>query len=95
MARTMLIHANSRWPDGVTTNLWPYAIQMANEAISNTLSFQDENRRIPMEFFANSNVTANPKHWKPFGCPENRIISGNSKVEWELTWGNHRNTYVW
>jgi hypothetical protein len=26
MARTMLIHANLRWPESVTTNLWPYAI---------------------------------------------------------------------
>ncbi len=69
MARTMLIQANLRWPNGVTTNLWPYAIQMANEVINNTPSFQDENRRLPVELFANSNVNANPKHWKPFGCP--------------------------
>ena len=80
MARTMLIHANSRWPESVTTNLWPYAIRMANEAINDTPSFQDEDRKTPVELFANSNVTANPKHWKPFGCPvyvlDNQLQSG-------------------
>ncbi|KAI2502191.1 hypothetical protein MHU86_12243 [Fragilaria crotonensis] len=69
MARTMLIHANSRWSESVTTNLWPYAVRMANEAINNTPSFQDEDGKTPVELFANSKVTANPKHWKPFGCP--------------------------
>jgi hypothetical protein len=87
MARTMLIHANSRWPDGVTTNLWPYAIRMANEAINNTPSFQDKNRKTPVELFANSNVTANPKHWKPFGCPvfvlDNQLQSGNPFHKWQ------------
>jgi len=87
MARTMLIHANSRWPDGVTTNLWPYAIRMANEAINNTPSFQDENRKTPVELFANSNVTANPKHWKPFGCPvyvlDNQLQSGKPFHKWQ------------
>jgi hypothetical protein len=28
MARTMMIHANRRWDDAVTTNLWPYATKM-------------------------------------------------------------------
>ena len=69
MARTMLIHANSRWADSVTINLWPYAIRMANEAINNTPSFQDDLKRTPIEIFANTKVSANPKHWKPFGCP--------------------------
>ena len=26
MARTMLIHANKRWPSAITANLWPYAM---------------------------------------------------------------------
>ena len=87
MARTMLIHANSRWPESVTTNLWPYAIRMASEAINNTPSFQDEDRKTPVELFANSNVTANPKHWKPFGCPvyvlDNQLQSGKPFHKWQ------------
>ena len=69
MARTMLIHANSRWPDSVTTNLWPYAVRTANDAINNTPSMQDGERRTPTEIFSKSKVASNPKHWKAFGCP--------------------------
>ena len=38
LARTMLIHANKRWPSAVTPNLWHYAIRMANEVLNNTPS---------------------------------------------------------
>ena len=69
LARTMLIHANARWSDSVTANLWPYAIRMANEAVNHTPSFQDEKKRSPIELFTGSSVSSNPKHWKPFGCP--------------------------
>ena len=69
MARTMLIHANSRWPDSVTTNLWPYAVRTANDAINNTPCLQDGEKRTPTEIFSKSKVASNPKHWKPFGCP--------------------------
>ena len=48
IARTMLIHANKRWPTAITTNLWPYAIRMANEVLNNTPSMQDAKRRSPL-----------------------------------------------
>ncbi|KAI2497837.1 hypothetical protein MHU86_16671 [Fragilaria crotonensis] len=69
LARAMLMHANTRWSDAITANLWPYAIRYANEAINHTPSMQDTHRRSPMEIFSNSKVATNPKHWKPFGCP--------------------------
>ena len=69
LARSMLIHANARWSGSVTTNLWPYAIRTANDAVNNTPSFQDEKRRTPTQIFAKTEVSSNPKHWKPFGCP--------------------------
>jgi hypothetical protein len=69
LARTMLIHSNSRWPMCVTANLWPYAVRTANDVINHTPSFQDKERRSPMEIFSNTKVVSNPKHWKPFGCP--------------------------
>jgi len=65
----MLIHANKRWPDSVTANLWPYAVRAANDAINYTPSLQDKGRRSPTEIFTKSKVVSNPKHWKPFGCP--------------------------
>ena len=69
LARSMLIHASSRWRDSVTANLWPYAIRNANEAVNNTPSFQDRDRRTPIDIFAGTKVSSNPKHWKPFGSP--------------------------
>ena len=35
-ARTMLIHANRRWPEVVNAHLWPYAIRMANDIFNHT-----------------------------------------------------------
>lgn len=69
LARAMLMHANARWGDTITANLWPYAVRNASDAINHTPSMQDANRRSPMELFSNSKVATNPKHWKPFGCP--------------------------
>ena len=69
MARTMLIHANRRWPDAITTNLWPYAIRMANDAINATPNFNLENSATPIEVVAKTKIASNPKHWHHFGCP--------------------------
>jgi Reverse transcriptase (RNA-dependent DNA polymerase) len=69
LARAMLMHANARWGDTITANLWPYAVRSASDAINHTPSMQDANRRSPIELFSNSKVATNPKHWKPFGCP--------------------------
>jgi len=78
LARTMLIHANKRWPKSVTTNLWPYALRMANEVLNNTPSMQDKQRRAPLQIFAATKVAINPKHWHPFGCP---VYVLNSKLQ--------------
>jgi hypothetical protein len=69
LARTMLIHANRRWPKAVTANLWPYALRMANDVMNETPSMQNKDRRSPQQIFSRTNVQPNPKHWKPFGCP--------------------------
>ena len=87
LARTMLIHANARWKDSVSTNLWPYALRYANEAINHTPSFQDAERRAPVEKFSNAKVTSNPKHWKPFACPvyvlDNDLQGQNPFHKWK------------
>ena len=44
-------------------------IRAANDAVNCTPSFQDEKRRTPTQIFAKTEVSSNPKHWKPFGCP--------------------------
>jgi hypothetical protein len=80
LARTMLIHANKRWPKAITTNLWPYALRMANDVLNETPLMQNKEKRSPQQLFSNTMVQPNPKHWKPFGCPvyvlENSLQSG-------------------
>lgn len=87
LARTMLIHANRRWPAAITTNLWPYAIRMATDVINNTPRLQDQDKREPVNIFSSTrDVQINSKHWKPFGCPvyvlENELQAGQIYHKW-------------
>ena len=51
LACAMLAHANARWSDTVSANLWPYAVRNASNAINHTPSMQDSERRSPIEIF--------------------------------------------
>ena len=68
-ARTMIIHAHRRWPSAITTNLWPYAVRMANDMLNATPSLKWKDGQTPSSKFHRSPVSANPKHWQHFGCP--------------------------
>jgi len=69
LARTMLIHAQRRWPQAITTNLWPYAIRMANDVLNATPNLQHKTKEPAELLFSGSTITSNPKHWHHFGCP--------------------------
>jgi hypothetical protein len=72
LARTMLIHATRRWPNGITANLWPYALRQANNILNATPRLtgnKNDDHRTPLESFSGTAVDCNPKHWHPFGCP--------------------------
>jgi hypothetical protein len=69
LARTMLIHANRRWPKGVDAHLWPYAVRMAADVLNETPSLQDAQHRSPLQLFCNTKVAVNSKNYIPFGCP--------------------------
>jgi hypothetical protein len=69
MARTMLIHAQRRWPKAINANLWPYAIRMENDSINMTPNLKFEDHRTPLEPLSLTEVTTNPNHWHHFGCP--------------------------
>ena len=69
LARAMLIHANRRWPEAITPNLWPYAIKMANEVLNDTPNMLDPERRSAVQIFSRAKVHHNSKHQKTFGCP--------------------------
>ena len=52
LARTMLVHANKRWPKAITANLWPYAIRMANDVSNETPLMQDPAKRTAQQLFS-------------------------------------------
>jgi Reverse transcriptase (RNA-dependent DNA polymerase)/GAG-pre-integrase domain len=83
-ARTMLIHAQKRWPTAITTNLWPYALRMANDIMNDTPNLVTHH--IPTNDFTKSNIAVNPKHWHTFGCPmytlDTSLQSGKKIDKW-------------
>ena len=87
-ARTMLIHSAKRWPAAVTANLWPYAIRMANQSSLEMPSLQFKDGRTPLQAFAGSRATTNPKFWQPFACPiyvldDNLQTAGGIHGKWK------------
>ena len=87
LARSMLIHANRKWPKTVTTNLWPYAIRMANDVYNNSPCFQLDDNISPMQILSGSNVSINVKHYRPFGCPafvlNNALQQNKPHAKWD------------
>lgn len=69
LTRTSMIQAQRRWPDAITTNLWPYAMKMANEAHNATPNPKSTEGYSPLQMVSKSKVATNPKHWRHFGCP--------------------------
>ena len=68
-ARTMIMHANKRWPSGVSTNLWPYAIRMASDMYNNSPHKGLPEGKTPNQVASGSDVNINVKHIHTFGCP--------------------------
>ncbi|KAI2511676.1 hypothetical protein MHU86_2742 [Fragilaria crotonensis] len=48
-ARTMLIHAQHRWPKAIDAHLWPYALRVANEVHNSTPTIGREDHKSPFE----------------------------------------------
>jgi hypothetical protein len=87
LARTMLIHANKRWPKVATANLWPYAVRMENDVLNETPSLRIASRQRPMQIFGDTKVSPNAKHWKPVGCPvyvlDTNLKAGKIHHKWK------------
>ena len=87
MARTMLLHANKRWPQAITANLWPYAVRHANDCINASPNMQHESKQSPLQLFSQSAINTNKKHWRPFGCPvyvlDEKLQSNKPHNKWE------------
>ena len=64
LTRAMMIHAQHKWRDAVTPNLWPYAMRMANDCLNETPNMIDNEGRTAEQIFSQTSVQANTKHQK-------------------------------
>jgi hypothetical protein len=85
LARASLIHAIRRWPDAITTHLWPYALRKANATIN--LAVPPNKQNTPIEYFSNTKEYQNLRHEHPFGCPayvlDRKMQGGMKGPKWE------------
>ena len=68
MARTMLLHAQHRWPEAINAHLWPYAIKIANDNGNRLPSINGEGVS-PIELFSQVSVAPQVRHSHTFGSP--------------------------
>ena len=63
----MSLHAQRRWPDTISENLWPYAVRTAADVDNNLPRLKT--KRSPIESFASVGVRPRARQFHPFGCP--------------------------
>ena len=66
-ATTLLLHAQRRWPDAITTHLWPYAVRAANDSRNNTVTHKYD--ECPMSRFCKTARVPPIRNQHHFGCP--------------------------
>ena len=64
LTRTMILHAQHRWPDAISPHLWPMAIKNAND-LTNRAPMLDTGLS-PIEIFTQVEVTPKVKHAHTF-----------------------------
>ena len=68
MTHTALLHdASARWPSTMSNCLWPYALQMANDALISSPRRLDG--RSAVSVFSRADVSPKLIAFRPFGCP--------------------------
>ena len=84
MERSMIIHANRRWSNAVTTQLWPYAIAYAAKCINSTPNTFHNHLFSPEQIFTHTTLSNNKiNHFYPFACPTYSImddLSGDIRI---------------
>jgi len=87
-ARAMLIHAQARWKQAITANLWPYALRLANDVFNSTPEAPTLDKRSPAEKFHSTPVRPNLRFFQPFGCPayvlDNALQAGSKLPKWDM-----------
>ena len=68
LARTMLLHAQHRWPEAINAHLWPYALKIANDNCNRTPAINNDGIS-PIELFSQVSIAPQIKHAHTFGSP--------------------------
>ena len=80
-ARTMLIHAKTKWPEAISIDLCPHALQKASVVINEVPD--DENMSCNLERFSGATASPQLKNFHPLFCPvyalDNRL-QANHKI---------------
>jgi hypothetical protein len=83
--RTMMLHAKSRWPKGVSIHLWQDALRSANQLRQVTPGKEDGTS--PLERFSGAEVAENLKDCHTPLCPvyalNSSLASGKSIPKWD------------
>jgi hypothetical protein len=79
-----LLHAKQRWPQAVSTALWPYALRSAAH-LHNVLPTLEE-AQSRLELFSGIKVGSSMRTMHTFGCPvfalQNALAAGHSIPRW-------------
>ena len=81
--RTVLLHAKRRWPNVISTILWPFALQSVVDR-HNRLSLDDKGRS-PLEKFARTDEEIRPEEFHTWGCPVFVLAAQNQSEAKALT----------
>ena len=83
-ARTMLLHAQAKWPGIVTPEFWPFAVQHAVNIYN--IMVPQRKHKSPWELFTNSDSPWLSSDFKPLFCPvyilDRRLKEGNHAGKW-------------
>jgi len=87
VSRTILIHAQSHWPEYITTMFWPFALKAAQDRL-NQLNMSLDGRTPDMKFSGVAAQTLRLRDFHTFGCPvyvlDSRLQSSTMGVpKWE------------
>ena len=88
LARTMMAEAQIRWPQAISTILWPYAMHHAQHNINHTPSPLLPKKNTPFEAYTSSRTRRHTADAVPFGCPvyttKDEICDGLPYNKWKL-----------
>ncbi len=86
-ARTMLIHAQHRWPKTIDAHLWPYALRVANEVHNSTPTIGREDKSLPLsclQGLKSLQIGIIFNLLNPVFVLDNKMQSGQKLPKWEV-----------